>query len=66
MWIDWCVLKNCDYIIDMGPEGGDKGGKIVATGSPQELAKTSKKTGSYTGAFLAKLDDLPKKKEKNR
>jgi excinuclease ABC subunit A len=55
------VLKNCDYIIDMGPEGGDKGGKIVAFGSPQELAKEYKKTGSYTGSFLAKLKDLPVK-----
>lgn len=48
------VLKNCDYIIDMGPEGGDKGGKIVATGSPKNLAKNYKKTKSYTGEFLAK------------
>ena len=58
------VLKNCDYLIDMGPEGGDKGGKIVASGSPEELAKTHKKTGSYTGSFLAKLDDLPKKEKR--
>jgi len=57
------VLKNCDYLIDMGPEGGAKGGKIVAQGSPQELAKNHKQTGSYTGAFLAKLDDLPKKEK---
>lgn len=48
------VLKNCDYIIDIGPEGGDKGGKIVACGTPQEIAKTYKKTKSYTGEFLAK------------
>ncbi len=48
------MIKNADYIIDMGPEGGSKGGKVVATGTPQELAKKYKKTGSYTGEFLAK------------
>ena len=58
------VLKNCDYIIDMGPEGGDKGGRVIAEGSPIHLAKTHKKTGSYTGAFLAKLGDLPKQDKK--
>ncbi|MCK9256471.1 MAG: excinuclease ABC subunit UvrA [Sulfurospirillaceae bacterium] len=48
------ILKNCDYLIDMGPEGGDKGGKVVAQGSPKELAREHKKTKSYTGAFLEK------------
>ena len=48
------MIKNADYIIDMGPEGGSKGGKIIATGSPLELAKNYKKTGSYTGEYLAK------------
>ncbi len=48
------MIKNADYIIDMGPEGGDKGGKVIATGSPEELAKNYKKTGSYTGEYLAK------------
>ncbi|MRI83592.1 MAG: excinuclease ABC subunit A [Nitratiruptor sp.] len=47
------VIKNADYIIDMGPEGGSGGGRIVATGSPMELAKGHKESGSYTGAFLA-------------
>ena len=46
------VIKNCDYIIDLGPEGGVKGGKIVALGSPIEIAKTYKKTSSFTGEFL--------------
>ena len=45
------VIKTCDYIIDLGPEGGDKGGKIVATGTPKEVSKVE---GSYTGMFLKK------------
>ncbi|MBQ3673990.1 MAG: excinuclease ABC subunit A, partial [Campylobacter sp.] len=48
------IIKNCDYLIDMGPEGGDGGGKIIAQGTPKQLAKSYKKTGSYTGEFLAK------------
>ena len=43
------VLKTADYIIDLGPEGGDEGGMIVAQGTPQEVAKNPK---SYTGAYL--------------
>ena len=46
------VIKNCDYVIDMGPEGGSKGGQIIDCGTPQELAKRHKKTKSYTGKFL--------------
>lgn len=46
------VIKSADHIIDMGPEGGDKGGTIVATGTPEQIAKTS---ASYTGQFLKKL-----------
>ena len=46
------VIKTCDYIIDLGPEGGDEGGKIVATGTPEEVAKIEK---SYTGQFLKKV-----------
>ena len=45
------VIKTADYIIDLGPEGGDDGGRIVATGSPEELAHVSH---SYTGQFLRK------------
>ena len=45
------VIKTCDYIIDVGPEGGYKGGKIVATGTPEEVSKVE---GSYTGKFLKK------------
>lgn len=47
------MIKNADYIIDMGPEGGSKGGQIIAQGTPKQLAKNHKKTLSYTGQFLA-------------
>ncbi len=43
------VIKNADHIIDMGPEGGTAGGQVVATGTPEAVAKVAK---SYTGAFL--------------
>ena len=46
------VIKCADYIIDLGPEGGKGGGKIVATGTPEEVAKVKK---SYTGQYLKKL-----------
>ena len=46
------VIKVADYIVDLGPEGGDGGGTIVAEGSPEEVAKNEK---SYTGQFLKKL-----------
>ena len=43
------LIKTADYIIDLGPEGGDGGGTIVAVGTPEEIAKCEK---SHTGAFL--------------
>jgi excinuclease ABC subunit A len=43
------VIKSADHIIDLGPEGGAKGGAIVATGTPEQL---SRQPGSYTGKFL--------------
>ena len=46
------MIKNADYIIDLGPEGGDMGGSIVATGTPEEVAKCKK---SYTGQYLKKM-----------
>ncbi|CAK7084945.1 excinuclease ABC subunit UvrA [Tissierella carlieri] len=46
------VIKTADYIIDLGPEGGDKGGTIVTIGTPEEVAKVKK---SYTGKFLKKV-----------
>lgn len=45
------VIKTADYIIDMGPEGGEKGGTVIATGTPEEVAKIEK---SYTGQYLKK------------
>jgi len=46
------VIKTADWIIDLGPEGGSKGGRIIATGTPEMVAKQK---GSYTGSFLSKL-----------
>lgn len=46
------MIKNADYIIDMGPEGGNKGGLIIATGTPEEVAAIHEETGSYTGKYL--------------
>jgi excinuclease ABC subunit A len=47
------IIKNADFIIDMGPEGGDRGGKIVDNATPLKMAENYKKTGSYTGEFLS-------------
>ncbi len=46
------VIKNADWLIDMGPEGGDAGGQIVAQGTPEQVAKVA---ASYTGQFLKKM-----------
>ena len=46
------VIKTADYIIDLGPEGGDRGGQIVATGTPEQVAQCE---GSYTGKYLKKV-----------
>lgn len=48
------VIKNADYIIDIGPEGGDKGGKVVDCGNVESLVKNAARSGSYTGKYLAK------------
>ena len=45
-------MKVADYIVDLGPEGGNKGGHIIAEGTPEEIAKNPK---SYTGQFLKKI-----------
>ena len=46
------VIASADYIIDLGPEGGDLGGSLVATGTPEAVSKVSL---SYTGKFLNKM-----------
>ena len=43
------VIKTADYVIDMGPEGGDQGGQVVVSGTPEEVAESEK---SFTGMFL--------------
>ena len=53
------VVKCADYIIDVGPEGGHKGGKIIATGTPEEIVKVKK---SYTGQFLKKYFSIRPRK----
>ncbi len=52
------VIKTADYIIDIGPEGGDGGGRIVALGTPEEVAKNPK---SYTGKYIRKMLDKSKR-----
>ena len=51
------VIKTADFIIDLGPEGGDEGGRVVATGTPEEVAKIPR---SYTGRFLKKILKAPR------
>ena len=48
------MIKNADWVIDMGPEGGSGGGLIIAEGTPEELAETYETTFSYTGKYLKK------------
>jgi len=43
------VIKTADWVVDLGPEGGDGGGRIIAQGTPEEVAATE---GSYTGQYL--------------
>ena len=57
------VIKTADHLIDLGPEGGDRGGTVVATGTPEELAKCRKShTGRYLKPYLAPV----KAKKKGR
>jgi len=46
------VIKTADHVVDLGPEGGDEGGQIIATGTPEAVAKVK---GSYTGQFLSTM-----------
>ena len=55
------VIKTADYIIDMGPEGGDGGGTVIAKGTPEEVAKVK---GSYTGIYIKKELDIEAKRLK--
>ena len=43
------LIKTCDHIIDLGPEGGEKGGEVIAVGTPEQIVKNER---SYTGKFL--------------
>ena len=52
------VIKTADYIIDMGPEGGDRGGTVIAKGTPEEIVKVKK---SYTGYYVKKMLEKDKK-----
>ncbi|CAC9512613.1 Excinuclease ABC subunit A [uncultured Gammaproteobacteria bacterium] len=56
------VIKTADWIVDLGPEGGDKGGDIIATGTPEEIAQVKK---SYTGQYLQPLLSQPLKTTQN-
>ncbi len=56
------VIKSADWVIDLGPEGGDLGGQVVATGTPEELAEREK---SYTGQYLRRLFEREKAKKVN-
>lgn len=57
------VIKTVDYIIDIGPEGGDKGGEIVATGTPEEIAEVKE---SYTGKYLKTILDRDRNRMKEQ
>jgi excinuclease ABC subunit A len=46
------VIRCADWLIDLGPEGGDRGGEVIAAGTPEQVAQIS---GSYTGYYLAKV-----------
>jgi excinuclease ABC subunit A len=49
------IVKSADYVIDLGPEGGDRGGSIVATGTPEQVSLVE---GSHTGTFLRRILSL--------
>ncbi len=53
------VIKTADYIIDMGPEGGDGGGTVVAKGTPEEIAQCH---SSYTGYYVSKMLEADRKR----
>jgi excinuclease ABC subunit A len=49
------VIKTADWVIDLGPDGGSRGGYVIATGTPEDVARVEE---SYTGQFLKKLLDV--------
>ncbi|MDO8625294.1 MAG: ATP-binding cassette domain-containing protein, partial [Candidatus Diapherotrites archaeon] len=51
------VVKSCDWVVDLGPEGGVEGGEVVAVGTPEDVSRVSK---SYTGQFLKQVLKIPK------
>ena len=57
------VIKTADYIVDLGPEGGDKGGQIVASGTPEQVVKEER---SYTGKYLKEILNRDKARMKER
>ncbi|MFQ3544896.1 excinuclease ABC subunit UvrA [Halobacillus rhizosphaerae] len=57
------VIKEADHIIDLGPEGGEKGGKIIATGTPEKIGETK---GSYTGKYLKPVLERDRKRMDNQ
>jgi excinuclease ABC subunit A len=57
------VIKTADWLVDLGPEGGEGGGEVVATGTPEEVAAVA---GSYTGRFLTELVEPAKRKRSTR
>jgi excinuclease ABC subunit A len=48
------VIRNADWVVDLGPDGGDGGGEVIAEGTPEEIARAAR---SHTGRFLAALYD---------
>ena len=56
------VIKTADYIIDLGPEGGDKGGTILGTGTPEDIANLK---GSYTGKYLKPILERERQRMKD-
>jgi excinuclease ABC subunit A len=46
------VIKSADWVIDLGPDGGSGGGEVIATGTPEQVARSDR---SYTGTFLAEI-----------
>ena len=53
------LIKTADHIIDLGPEGGDKGGTVIAEGTPEQVAATP---GSYTGEYIRMMLERDKKR----